>query len=146
LAAVRRSASRGRRVESTINLRPPPVMDPNAMRRGSAPDTAIHRRRVPVQAAVAQVNLQAPLPHIPLPQASMPHVPLPQVSATRPRSSHRLLPRLSTHQGTPAARGPLSAPPTTNQAHVNARLDQLRSETRASTREKTKEKLRCVVM
>ncbi|KAF2748363.1 hypothetical protein M011DRAFT_388987, partial [Sporormia fimetaria CBS 119925] len=46
VAATRRTPSRGPRVESAINLPPPPMVDPATLRRGSVPENHIHRRPV----------------------------------------------------------------------------------------------------
>jgi hypothetical protein len=116
--SARRPTLRGRRaIESTINLRPPPVIDPNATgRRGSAPDTRMTRQLAPLAAHPNRISM-------PLGGRNMLSVQAPLTSAQR---------RME----------PLPALPSTNvdtsmQAHG-------RPETRLTMREKRR--LNCVVM
>lgn len=131
--ATRRPNLQGRRVvESTVELRPPPLIDPNSGRRGSAPDTIVHRRPVPVPASANR--------------GSMPNGP-PQRHSVR----QSMLPRLSTVTNSAPKLGPLSAPPRANtgQPRVQPRQEtrpQTRPDTRTSTREKSKKKIGCIVM
>lgn len=136
ILSTRRPTLRSRRaIESSVDLRPPPILDPATGRRGSAPDT-IHRRPVPV---AASPNRQ-----------SMPYGP-PARSTLR----RTMLPRLSTFGDSTPRPGPLSAPPPrTTSAHARAqsrlesRLEQ-RLETRTGMNEKSKsprKKIGCVVM
>ncbi|KAF2119579.1 hypothetical protein BDV96DRAFT_610539 [Lophiotrema nucula] len=56
--ATRRPTFRNRRaVESTVELRPPPMINQMIGRRGSAPDTVIHRRPVPVAATPNRASM-----------------------------------------------------------------------------------------
>jgi hypothetical protein len=132
MLSARRSASRLRRgVESSLDLRPPPIIGPSTTgRRGSAPDPG-HRRPLPV----ASPNRQ-----------SMPNGP-----STR-SNMRMMLPRLSTF-GDAVSRprpGPLSAPPPRTQS-AQARFYQHHQRPRSSAglREKEKspkKKIGCVVM
>lgn len=125
LISSRRPNLRGRRaIESTVDLRPPPTVDPATGRRGSAPDTAIRRRPVPSAASPNRMSL-------------------PQGPSGRASNLRRvMLPRLTTPEPSTTMRQPLSAPPRTNSGQIRV---QARPETRASTREK-KKKVGCVVM
>ncbi|KAF1955001.1 hypothetical protein CC80DRAFT_493374 [Byssothecium circinans] len=99
-----------RAVESSFNLRPPPLVDPTTGRRGSAPETRIPRRPLP---AGSNPN-----------RASMPASPNPP----RTRERRAMLPRLSTRGGDVSQNqghghvrrgvGPLSAPPRTDSGNV----------------------------
>jgi hypothetical protein len=132
MLSARRSTFRLRRdVESSLDLRPPPIIDPATTgRRGSAPDP-VHRRPVPVSSPNRQ---------------SMPNGP-------PTRSNMRMmLPRLSTF-GDSVSRprqGPLSAPPPRTES-AQARIHQHHQRPRSSAgmREKEKspkKKIGCIVM
>ncbi|CAI6334880.1 unnamed protein product [Periconia digitata] len=97
-----------RAIESTFDLRPPPIVDPSTGRRGSAPET--HRSRLPPPPPLSGSRAN---------RASMP------VSPARPRARERrtlLLPRLTTMGDalgrvvSPQAHdaGSISAPPRTD--------------------------------
>ncbi|KAF2186540.1 hypothetical protein K469DRAFT_706530 [Zopfia rhizophila CBS 207.26] len=122
---TRRPTLRGRQtVESTVDLRPPPMVNPNIGRRGSAPDTNIHRRAVPVSASANR--------------ASVPN----------PQSQRRgLLPRLSTLGTGPVSTGrtPRSAPPRAN-AGGDMSLSNIRSGAQERPKSTGKKKLGCLVM
>lgn len=99
LNPLRRPTNRTRRaVESTIDLRPPPLVDPNLPRRGSAPTVQMPTRRPLFNAPLDRINnadsVQAP---------------------PQPMSSRRgLLPRLVSPEPSSTQRYPVSAPPRTN--------------------------------
>lgn len=129
-----RPAARTRRaVESTVDLRTPPTISPDAGRRGSAPDAGIPRRPLAPGA----------LPN----RASMPTSNTPPP----PRSSARraMLPRLTTLGDSMARRdpAPLSAPPGTHLGHLRtqSRLDNLRSGAREKSKS-PKKKIGCTIM
>jgi hypothetical protein len=132
-----RPAMRTRRaVESTIDLRPPPIVDAMSGRRGSAPDTLVPRRPLP---AGASPN-----------RASMPVSPQGPPLRPRSRASRGMLPRLSTFGDSMMRRdpGPLSAPPRTQSRSV-MRVDAARPRTGVREKEKSpkiKERIGCVVM
>jgi hypothetical protein len=131
--SMRRPTLRSRRdIESVVDLRPPPVIDPTTNgRRGSAPDTG-YRRPVPL-----------PSPN----RQSMPNGP-----PTRSNLRRTMLPRLATF-GDSLSRpkpGPLSAPPSrTESAQARFQQNHQRPETRASSHEKeksSKRRIGCAVM
>lgn len=101
LNPLRRPTPRPRRaVESTIDLRPPPLVDPNIPRRGSAPTVQMPTRRPLFASALDRINT-AESTHAP---------PQPQ-----PQPSRRgLLPRLVAPERSTPQTYPVSAPPRTN--------------------------------
>lgn len=133
---VRRPSLRSRRAAasatSTVEFRPPPVIDPfsPALRRGSVPEisiprtTTIHRRPVPNSSAVRAPN-----------RMSMPLSAGPVGGGANVRSSARraMLPRLTTPADplTSPRRGPLSAPPRANTGGDRMGWAQRRAESRA---------------
>lgn len=146
-SAARPTIRARRAVESTVDLRPPPVIDPATGRRGSAPDSIIPRRPLPASVGASPNRASMPVPHT-----------LP----TRSSARRAMLPRLAT-LGDLAARnnpGPLSAPPRTNSGPARSTPGQARStpsqprthsrlDMRASIREKSKspkKKINCIVM
>jgi hypothetical protein len=105
-------------------LRPPPATDPTRGRRGSVPEAATQRRRVP-----------GTLP-------SGPHT-MPRGHTGGAHGRRSILPRLSTNQALPPTPGPLTAPPRSN---TGQQRPQTRPDTRLSTRERQMKKIGCVVM
>lgn len=126
ILSTRRPSSRSRRlIESSVDFRPPPVIDPVTGRRGSAPDAGIHRRPVP-RAGASPNRVSMPMTHHTMPR--------PQQNNAR----RAMLPRLSTMGDSMGRREPLSAPPRTNSGNV-----------RIASREKEKspkKKIGCIVM
>ena len=90
-----------RNIGSTVELRPPPVIDPSTGRRGSAPDVGIPRR----------------------PAASPNRVSMPPPQTSRSNTRRNLLPRLATRGEAVQRPGPggmpLSAPPGVHPGGVN---------------------------
>ncbi|KAF2679923.1 hypothetical protein K458DRAFT_480174 [Lentithecium fluviatile CBS 122367] len=131
-----RSSLRNRRaVESTVELRLPPVVDPSTGRRGSAPDALIPRRPLPAGASPNRQSM--PIAHHPPPVRS---------SARR-----TMLPRLSTFGDSAMRRepGPLSAPPRTQTRpvmRVDGRGGVRQSEKEKERSPKIRERIGCVVM
>lgn len=103
--ASRRPSLRPRRaVESSVELRPPPVVDPNSGRRGSAPNVAVQRRP-------GQLFSSPTMDRMNISQG------LPVNGHSQPNTSQRrgLLPRLVPPEGTVGGqRFPMSAPPRTD--------------------------------
>ncbi|KAF2729308.1 hypothetical protein EJ04DRAFT_527902 [Polyplosphaeria fusca] len=125
--AARRPTRRPRRaVESTIDLRPPPIVDPASGRRGSAPDTVIHRR--PVLTNPLLTN-----------RASMPS----DQSGRSSNLRNAMLPRLRTATEGGGRPGPLSAPPRTHTGQMRPHTQPATVKERKSP---SKKKLQCVVM
>lgn len=113
-----------RDVESTIDIRPPPIVDPSNGRRGSEPAMSIPRR--PLGAGASPNRASMPLPN----------------------ARHPVLPRLTTRGETmPQPNvGPLAAPPGAAPRHARAPS---RMNIRGNAGEKTgspKKKINCVVM
>lgn len=109
--STRPSLGARRAIESTLDLRPPPIVDPTTGRRGSAPET--HRSRPPPPPT---------LPNARANRVSMPVSPMQPRPRTRERRT-MMLPRLTTRgdglgRNSPqpfqqAAAGSMSAPPRT---------------------------------
>jgi len=114
-----------RPVESTVDLRPPPMINPNTGRRGSAPDVSTRRRPLPAGASPNRVSM-------PVPQA--------------PRRN--MLPRLTTRGESiaPEHPGPVSAPPRTDSETVRT-PSRLHIRSHAAEKPKSpKKKINCIVM
>lgn len=123
-ATPRPSVPQRRRIESTVELRPPPLVDPATIRRGSAPDAALRPQPAPI------------VPPHQGPGAYHTH-------PRRPQSGRMMLPRLATNQAPPTT-GPLSAPPRSHTRHAR---EASRPDTRTTTREKSAlKKIGCVLM
>jgi hypothetical protein len=95
-AAPRPNLRSRRAIESSVDLRLPPVVDPSTGRRGSAPDALIPRRPLPAGASPNRVSM-----------------PIQHVAPVRSAARRTMLPRLSTFGDSATRRepGPLSAPP-----------------------------------
>ena len=100
MSPLRRPSARSRRaVESSIDLRPPPTIDPNFARRGSAPN-------VPLQPGRRQLHTS--------PQSganTQPAFHQPTASTSSQQSRRGILPRLVPPEMPQGQRLPLSAPP-----------------------------------
>ncbi|KAF1978988.1 hypothetical protein BU23DRAFT_549675 [Bimuria novae-zelandiae CBS 107.79] len=124
---ARHAISAPRNVPTTVELRPPPVINPSNGRRGSAPDVGMSRRAL----AGASPN-----------RISMPLTQIPRANARR-----NLLPRLSTRgDAIPQPNyGPLSAPPGVEHGRVPSRAN-VRPDAGEKEKSSPKKKMNCVVM
>jgi hypothetical protein len=122
-----RPSLRARRaIESSVDLRPPPIIDPSSGRRGSAPAVSVPRRPVPAGASPNRVSMPPP------------------------NARRSLLPRLTTRSDAiPQPNvGPLSAPPGIGHGHarVASRMNLRGGNAGEKTTGSPKKKINCVVM
>jgi hypothetical protein len=119
-----------RNIESSVDIRPPPIVDPATGRRGSAPGTLVPRRPLPAGASPNRTS-----------------VPLTQYApAARSGARRAMLPRISTFGDSVIRRepGPLSAPPRA-QSRALTRTDGGRAHEKEKS-PKIRERIGCVVM
>ncbi|KAJ4364164.1 hypothetical protein N0V83_009619 [Neocucurbitaria cava] len=110
--ATRRPSFRPRRaVESTIDLRPPPTINPDAGRRGSAPNVVVQRR--PVASFSPPTMDRMSVPQGSGPQGAPPPMSTSSSSMNPAPQRRGVLPRLVPPEQ-PGQRQPMSAPPRTN--------------------------------
>ncbi|KAF1846357.1 uncharacterized protein K460DRAFT_367156 [Cucurbitaria berberidis CBS 394.84] len=103
--ATRRPSLRARRVvESTVDLRAPPLVNPDSGRRDSAPNVAVQRRHVPLFSSPT------------MDRTSVPQGPQGAPANAYPNPSQRrgILPRLVQPEQQTGQRLPMSAPPRTD--------------------------------
>ncbi|KAH7108659.1 hypothetical protein B0J11DRAFT_242231 [Dendryphion nanum] len=155
--AVRRPSLRSRRTAasaaSTVDLRPPPVIDPYSptQRRGSVPETLVHRRTVVQRRPVPNASAVRPPNRMSMPLSGF------TSSNGRSNTRRAMLPRLTTpaDPASSSRRGPLSAPPRANtggerlgwgQRRTEPSMDVLQQPEKEKGKEKSMKKLGCVVM